>query len=158
MRGGDWSPHEPVLLKPVIDLLMHDPSGIYLDATAGGGGHIKALLDQLSKNAKVIAFDCDSDAIDQLKTRFADEPRVRVVKRNFRQLGDSEDIISSGSLSGILFDYGVSSHQLDISSRGFSYRMSGPLDMRMDESLKISADMVVNEYSEKKLILIPMFI
>ncbi len=151
MSSVGWSPHEPVLCGPVTDLLIHDPSGSYLDATAGGGGHTQAILARLNSEGRVVALDRDAEAITVLKQRFQDEPRVVVVQRNFRELDQVSEIFDLIPLAGILFDYGVSSHMLDAGERGFSHRTAAPLDMRMDRRDSLTAGEVVNEYDTTRL-------
>ncbi len=152
MSGVGWSPHDPVLCEPVMDLLVHDLSGSYLDATAGGGGHTQALLRRLNENGRVIALDRDSDAIRQLKQRFESDSRVTVVHSPFGELDQVGEIFDHLPLAGVLFDYGVSSHMLDVGERGFSHREEGPLDMRMDRRSGLTAADVVNEYDLHRLV------
>ncbi len=135
----------------VVDLLVHDPEGGYLDATAGGGGHSEAILDRLGSSGRLIAVDRDSDAFTHLSRRFAGESRVKIVRANFKDIRGLDLVTDSAPLSGVLFDFGVSSHMLDSFDRGFSYRGSGPLDMRMDDRRTLSASEVVNSYDESRL-------
>ena len=151
--------HTPVLLDESVSALITNPSGIYIDATFGGGGHTAEILSRLSPAGKVIAFDRDSDAIDNR----IDDPRLTLVRADFRfihnfvldlahKTGDKAlGAKLSGGLDGILADLGVSSHQFDTAERGFSFRYDAPLDMRMNrEGGKTAAD-VVNEYSQEDL-------
>lgn len=151
--------HTPVMLDESISALVTNPSGTYADATFGGGGHTAELLSRLNEDGHVIAFDRDSDAIDNR----IDDPRLTLVRADFRfihnfvldlahKTGDKAlgAKLSSG-LDGILADLGVSSHQFDTAERGFSFRYDAPLDMRMNrEGGKTAAD-VVNEYSQEDL-------
>lgn len=151
--------HTPVMLDESISALVTNPSGTYADATFGGGGHTAELLSRLNEDGHVIAFDRDSDAIDNR----IDDPRLTLVRADFRfihnfvldlahKTGDKAlGANLSGGLDGILADLGVSSHQFDTAERGFSFRYDAPLDMRMNrEGGKTAAD-VVNEYSQEDL-------
>ena len=151
--------HTPVMLDESISALVTNPSGTYADATFGGGGHTAELLSRLNEDGHVIAFDRDSDAIDNR----IDDPRLTLVRADFRFIhnfvldlahksGDKAlGAKLSGGLDGILADLGVSSHQFDTAERGFSFRYDAPLDMRMNrEGGKTAAD-VVNEYSQEDL-------
>ena len=151
--------HTPVMLDESISALVTNPSGTYADATFGGGGHTAELLSRLNEDGHVIAFDRDSDAIDNR----IDDPRLTLVRADFRfihnfvldlahKTGDKAlSAKLSGGLDGILADLGVSSHQFDTAERGFSFRYDAPLDMRMNrEGGKTAAD-VVNEYSQEDL-------
>lgn len=151
--------HTPVMLDESISALVSNPSGTYADATFGGGGHTAELLSRLNEDGHVIAFDRDSDAIDNR----IDDPRLTLVRADFRfihnfvlDLAHKTDDKAlgaklSGGLDGILADLGVSSHQFDTAERGFSFRYDAPLDMRMNrEGGKTAAD-VVNEYSQEDL-------
>lgn len=136
--------HTPVLLKEVIDLLQVKPDKNYIDATIGGGGHTKALLE---KSAKILGIDADEDAQDfvqnRLKTEITDGKLV-LAKGNFKDLGKIAHLNGFDKVSGILFDLGVSSHQVDTASRGFSFLREGPLDMRMDKEGTVTAETLVN--------------
>ncbi len=151
--------HTPVMLDESISALVTNPSGTYADATFGGGGHTAELLSRLNEDGHVIAFDRDSDAIDNR----INDPRLTLVRADFRfihnfvldlahKTGDKAlGAKLSGGLDGILADLGVSSHQFDTAERGFSFRYDAPLDMRMNrEGGKTAAD-VVNEYSQEDL-------
>lgn len=151
--------HTPVMLDESISALVTNPSGTYADATFGGGGHTAELLSRLNEDGHVIAFDRDSDAIDNR----IDDPRLTLVRADFRfihnfvldlahKTGDKAlGAKLSGGLDGILADLGASSHQFDTAERGFSFRYDAPLDMRMNrEGGKTAAD-VVNEYSQEDL-------
>ena len=125
--------HQSVLLEEALESLNIRPSGIYIDATFGRGGHSRAILSKLNENGRLIAFDQDPEAIAFGKTQFADEPRLTIEHCNFNQVASVvEKLGLTGKIDGILMDLGVSSPQLDDASRGFSFLRSGPLDMRMD--------------------------
>jgi 16S rRNA (cytosine1402-N4)-methyltransferase len=139
--------HVPVLLKESVDALQIIPDGIYVDVTYGGGGHSKAILERLGEKGKLIAFDQDADAA---KNVISDE-RLVFVNQNFRHLKKYLKVLNAFPVNGILADLGVSSWQFDTAERGFSFRFESELDMRMNNSLGVSAKEVVNNYSESKL-------
>ncbi len=154
--------HLPVMVREVLDLLAPVERGVLVDATFGGGGHTRALLKQLPA-ISVLALDRDPDAIPQAPA----DPRLRFVAANF---GDLEQVLAaeigteapphelgeddhpSGGVAAVLFDLGVSSNQLDVRERGFSFRDTGPLDMRMGPDAPRTADEVVNEWAPDALI------
>ncbi len=139
--------HVTVLLHESIRHLVTDTDGIYVDATLGGGGHTRLLLESLSPKARVFAFDQDEAAGANLP----DDPRVTWIQANFRYLKKFLRVKGVSSVQGILADLGVSSHQLDTGERGFSYRFDAPLDMRMDRGSSLTAAEVLNTYSEVDL-------
>jgi 16S rRNA (cytosine1402-N4)-methyltransferase len=131
---GDFN-HQPVLLEEALESLNIHPSGIYIDATFGRGGHSRAILQQLNEDGLLIAFDQDPEAVAFAKQQFADEPRLKIEHCNFNQVADVvEQYGLTEKIDGVLMDLGVSSPQLDDAMRGFSFLRSGPLDMRMDTS------------------------
>ncbi|MBQ8061242.1 MAG: 16S rRNA (cytosine(1402)-N(4))-methyltransferase RsmH [Bacteroidales bacterium] len=149
--------HTPVLLNESVSALVLNPSGIYADVTFGGGGHTAGILSRLNEDGHVIAFDRDIDALGNR----IDDPRLTLVRADFRFMHnfvlatahDNEslrDKLQDG-LDGILADLGVSSHQFDTAERGFSFRYDAPLDMRMNREGGITAEDVVNEYSQEDL-------
>jgi 16S rRNA (cytosine1402-N4)-methyltransferase len=145
--------HAPVLCKAVVDGLVTNRDGTYVDATLGGGGHAAALLRALSPSGRVFGIDQDSDAIRTATARLRDEieaGRFVCLKGNFRDL-DSILAEQTGTIDGLLLDLGVSSHQLDRADRGFSYSAPGELDMRMDADAPFSARDLVNETPEAEL-------
>jgi 16S rRNA (cytosine1402-N4)-methyltransferase len=139
--------HTPVLLHETIEGLNIQPSGIYVDCTFGGGGHSRAILNNLSKEGKLVAFDQDEDAGKNLP----DDPRVIFVPHNFRHLQRFLRLHQINSVDGILADLGVSSHQFDEAGRGFSTRFDADMDMRMDQRQTVTAFTVVNTYTEQQL-------
>lgn len=139
--------HIPVMLREVIEGLNIKPDGIYVDCTFGGGGHSKELLTYLGKEGKLVAFDQDADA----KQNIPDDERVLFVPHNFRHLQRFLRLHKITQVDGILADLGVSSHQFDEAERGFSTRFEGALDMRMDQRQSLKAYDVVQTYSEQKL-------
>lgn len=144
--------HTPVLLAPCIDALVSNPSGLYIDATFGGGGHTAGILSRLNVSGRVIAFDRDTDA---LKNR-PDDKRLVLVHDNFRFVLNHLRLLSKemglpSQADGVLADLGVSSHQFDTPERGFSFRYDAPLDMRMNTAAPLSAADVVNNYEAADL-------
>jgi len=131
---GDFN-HQSVLLEEALESLNIHPSGIYIDATFGRGGHSRAILQQLNEDGRLIAFDQDPEAVTFAKQQFADEPRLKIEHCNFNRVADVvEQYGLTEKIDGVLMDLGVSSPQLDDAERGFSFLRSGPLDMRMDTS------------------------
>ena len=139
--------HEPVLLHEAIDGLCIRESGTYVDATFGGGGHSRAILNQLGKQGRLVVFDQDEDAWKNKP----DDARVTLVKENFRYLNRFLRLHSITAIDGILADLGVSSYQFDTAERGFSTRFEGPLDMRMDKRNEKTAASVLTELTEAQL-------
>lgn len=139
--------HVPVLLRQTLDGLAIRPGGIYVDCTFGGGGHAKALLQQLNAAGKLFAFDQDADAA----TNVPADSRITFVPNNFRHLQRFLRLHKAPLADGIMADLGVSSHQFDEPERGFSTRFDAPLDMRMDRRQAMTAFDVVNTYSETQL-------
>ena len=125
--------HIPVLLNEVLDFVLGDSEGTYLDATFGMGGHSRALLEGLGKEATLIVSDRDSQAIAKAQLLAAKDKRVKTVTARFSELASALSSYQE-TISGVLFDLGVSSPQLDLPERGFSFQTDGPLDMRMDQS------------------------
>ncbi len=139
--------HIPVLLDEVINGLNIQPDGIYVDCTFGGGGHSKAILEKLSAKGKLVAFDQDADA----KNNLPDDERLVFVSHNFRHLQRFLRLEGITAVDGIMADLGVSSHQFDEADRGFSIRHNAELDMRMDQRQTLTAFDVVNTYTEQQL-------
>ena len=139
--------HNPVLLKESVAGLNIKPEGIYVDVTFGGGGHSREILSRLNEKGKLFAFDQDEDA---QRNRFDDE-RFTLIPQNFRFIKRYLRFYGVKKVDGILADLGVSSHQFDQAERGFSTRFDAALDMRMNQSVGISAYNVINNYSEEKL-------
>ena len=140
--------HNPVLLESSLKGLSIKSDGIYVDVTYGGGGHSKAILKKLSSKGRLIAFDQDEEAI----INEVNDDRLLLIYSNFKYLNKFLKLNSINKVDGILADFGVSSHQFDSKKRGFSTRFDGPLDMRMDKSSKLSAQIIINQYSEKDLV------
>lgn len=142
--------HVTVLLEESVDSLDIKPDGIYVDCTAGGGGHSAAVLNRLNDKGRMILIDQDPDAIKTLTKRFEGDERVTIVHRNFSQFENILDELGVDGVDGVVADLGVSSHQLDTGSRGFSFHSDAPLDMRMSQAGKSARD-VVNEYTKCQL-------
>lgn len=140
--------HNAVLLHTAVNGLNIQPSGIYVDVTFGGGGHSRAILEGLGAEGQLIAFDQDADAWENAPT----DPRFHLVKQNFKYLQNYLRLLGTGPVAGILADLGVSSHQFDEGTRGFSIRFEGPLDMRMNQIAGPTAADVVNGYSREELV------
>ncbi len=138
--------HKSVLLTESIDALAIVPGGIYVDATFGGGGHTREILNRL-EGGRVIAFDQDEDALQNRP----DDPRLTIVNSNFRFIRNFLRLHKAFSVDGILADLGISSHQIDQPSRGFSTRYDGDLDMRMDRRKGSKASAIINHYTEVQL-------
>jgi 16S rRNA (cytosine1402-N4)-methyltransferase len=137
--------HVPVMLAEVLEGLRIVPEGIYVDCTFGGGGHSKAILEKLGPNGRLVAFDQDADAAANLP----EDKRIVFVPENFRYIHRFLHGISA--VDGLLADLGVSSHQFDEASRGFSYRFNAALDMRMDQRQVATAADVLNTYDAAAL-------
>lgn len=144
--------HQPVLLNETISYLITDPHGTYVDGTLGGGGHLRALLNGLAADARVLALDKDRDVLEQTRTEFEDDPRVQFLHQDFRYLNEALAIAGVSTIDGIMLDLGVSSFQLDRRERGFSFHEEAPLDMRMNRSQELSAWDIVNNYAKEELI------
>ena len=142
--------HRPVMVAEVVEHLSTVPSGAFLDATVGGGGHARALLNA-RPDLSLIGLDRDPSAVEAATTFLAGRGAT-ICQASFAQLGDVLDALGVSRLVGSLFDFGVSSPQLDQPQRGFSYRQDGPLDMRMDNSQQLSADDVVNRWPTAELV------
>ncbi|HIS96486.1 MAG TPA: 16S rRNA (cytosine(1402)-N(4))-methyltransferase RsmH [Candidatus Scatomorpha pullistercoris] len=144
--------HIPVLLDECIRYLNIKPEGVYVDGTLGMGGHSEAILRRLT-TGRLISIDRDELAIERASERLRDySDRLTIVHGNFRDLGEILDEQGVEAVDGMLFDLGVSSPQLDEGSRGFSYMLDAPLDMRMDKSDNIDAWFIVNRWPEDKIV------
>lgn len=144
--------HIPVLLDRSVEALITDPSGLYIDATFGGGGHTAEILSRLTGKGRVIAFDRDADAI----LNKPDDSRLHLIHNNFRFVRNYLTLLAREEglpekACGVLADLGVSSHQFDTPGRGFSFRFDTPLDMRMSQDAPVSAADIVNTYDAESL-------
>jgi len=143
--------HQPVMASEIVEIFAPVPPGWVLDATLGGAGHAALLLDA-HPHLKVLGIDRDADALAIARERLARfGDRVATVQRRFDHLASAMEALSIDTLSGALFDLGVSSPQLDRAERGFSYRLDAPLDMRMDQSETWTAGDIVNGYASADL-------
>ncbi len=141
--------HIPVLFNETIDSLNIVPGGVYVDCTAGGGGHSSAILERLGEG-RLIAVDRDPEAIATLGARFGGDPRVTLVHDNFFNIKAILSSLGIEQVNGVLADLGVSSHQLDEPARGFSFHHDAPLDMRMSLEGMSAAD-AVNDLPQHEL-------
>jgi 16S rRNA (cytosine1402-N4)-methyltransferase len=139
--------HRPALLHESIEGLNIKPGGIYVDLTFGGGGHSLEVLKKLGKKGKLVAFDQDQDA----RVNVPEDKRVTFVGANFRYLRNYLRYHAIEKVDGILADLGISSHQIDIPERGFSFKSDARLDMRMDVRGKVTAEQVLNSYTVEEL-------
>lgn len=139
--------HIPVLLKEAIEGLQIKPSGTYVDCTMGGAGHTKAILEKLGSEGKLIAFDQDKDAAKNVP----DDERIIFIDHNFKHIQRFLKLHQVAAVDGILADLGVSSHQFDEGSRGFSIRYDALLDMRMDQRQTLTAFDIIQTYTEQQL-------
>lgn len=141
--------HIPVLFNETIDALNVRPDGIYVDCTAGGGGHCAAVAERLT-TGRIIAIDQDPEAVANLQERFKNNGRVTIVHDNFVNISSILENLGIDGVDGIIADLGVSSHQLDTDERGFSFHKDAPLDMRMTMEGMSAADLV-NTASQSEL-------
>lgn len=140
--------HTPVLLDESVSALINSHSGIYADATFGGGGHTSEILRRLSPEGRVVSFDRDSDAI----MNRPDDDRLTLIRSDFRWIHNH--LLNEGyteGIDGILADLGVSSHQFDTAERGFSFRYEAPLDMRMNQEASLTAADILNTYEQEDI-------
>ena len=139
--------HTSILLQESVDLLITNISGTYVDATFGGGGHSKAILNKLSPDGRLIAFDQDLDA----QINVINDSRFKLIPENFKHITSFLKHYDIDQIDGIIADLGVSSYHFDTASRGFSYRMDGPLDMRMDQRNNKTAATILAQYDASQL-------
>jgi len=150
-RSDHYITHVPVLRDKAVSELVTDCSGIYVDATLGGGGHSKAILKKLSPEGQLIGLDQDDEALQEARNRLGRDARFSAIKGNFGFLSTLIPPEFRNRISGILFDLGVSTHQISEPERGFSFQQEGPLDMRMGNLLGKTAYDVLNTYEYKEL-------
>lgn len=147
MENNAATYHVPVLLKQSVDYLVTRPDGVYVDATFGGGGHSREIISRLDGDGRLYSFDQDQDAM----ANAIPDPRFTFVYGNFRYMKNFMRWYGHEKVNGILADLGVSWHHFDDSSRGFSFRFDGPIDMRMNQREGMTAADVLNDYPEEKL-------
>lgn len=146
--------HKSVLLDECIENLNINPEGIYVDGTIGGAGHSSEIFRRLNRNGFLLGLDQDQFAVETSTRRLEDikvEAEFKLVNTNFQNISSVCNRLGIKEVDGILLDLGVSSHQLDEASRGFSYQHDAPLDMRMDRSSELTAYKIVNSYSEQQI-------
>lgn len=143
--------HTSVLLKETVESVFTKADGKYVDCTFGGGGHSGLLLERLSDKGKLIAFDQDERAYKNAQQKFIKDKRVTFFRKNFVHIEKTLTEAVLLPVTGIMFDLGVSSPQLDEAERGFSYMHNAPLDMRMDRTAELSAAEIVNTWEENQL-------
>lgn len=142
--------HKPVLFVETVEALQIKPNGVYVDGTAGGGGHSAAIAARLSESGRLICIDQDPDAIAVLQERIGGLPQVTIVQENFARIDSVLSSLELPGADGILIDLGVSSHQLDTPERGFSFHTDAPLDMRMSQQGPTAAELI-NTLDERSL-------
>lgn len=143
--------HIPAMLTETLQGLDVKPDGLYADLTFGGGGHSRAILQQIGPNGRLFSFDQDIDAYTHAPQEFLNDTRWNFVHANFRFLANFMDFYGVTQLDGILADLGVSFHHFDDARRGFSFRFDGPLDMRMNQNAPRSAADIINTATEEDL-------
>lgn len=145
--------HKPVMLEECMEGLNLKDGGVYFDGTVGGGGHSYEILKRTAPNGKLIATDLDDEAIAAATARLSEfQGRFQIHKSNYKDYAQVFDKVGIGKIDGALLDFGVSSHQIDDEERGFTYRKAdAPLDMRMNTSAYLTAEIVLNTYSEEEL-------
>ena len=143
--------HIPVLATDTIKNLNIKKDGVYVDLTLGKGGHSKMILENLSDKGRLIAIDQDKEAIEAAKENLKDFSNVTFINSNFEKFEEVLANLGLDLIDGALMDIGVSSYQIDNAERGFSYMKDGPLDMRMNQDNELTAEIVVNEYSQDEL-------
>lgn len=150
-RGQNMFEHYSVMLNECIENLAIKLNGVYVDCTAGGGGHSFEIAKRLASEGRLIAIDKDIDAISECKRRLKEFQNCTLVHNDFHNYKQILEELNIQKVDGILIDLGVSSFQIDTAERGFSYRFDAPLDMRMDTEQRISAYDVVNNYTQEDL-------
>ncbi|MDR0355397.1 MAG: 16S rRNA (cytosine(1402)-N(4))-methyltransferase RsmH [Deltaproteobacteria bacterium] len=153
-EGFSWSAafgHQPVLLAETLDALNVKPDGFYVDATLGGGGHSRAILERLDPDGRLLALDLDEEPLAWARAWSGDDQRFIVRRLNFARLPECLAELGLGPADGLLADLGLNSRQISASTRGFSFSREGPLDMRLDRSAPLTAAEVVNQSSEEVL-------
>lgn len=143
--------HIPVLLESAVEFLIRRREGIYVDATLGGGGHTARILQQLDVSGRVFGFDQDAEAIQHTQHRLQGDERFVPIWSNAVHLKDQLQQRNITGIDGILFDFGISSRQIDVAARGFSFQHDGPLDMRMNQAHPVTASDIVRTATRDEL-------
>ena len=155
MASADCNYHHlPVLFSECMEGLNIKANGIYVDCTAGGGGHSSGIVERLGEEGKLISLDKDDEALatcEEKRRSMGAQEKWVLVKSDFSRISEVLEEMDIEKVDGVLADLGVSSHQIDTADRGFSYMQEGPLDMRMNQQQQLSAKVVVNEYSHEDL-------
>lgn len=149
-----YTQHVPVMLEEVLRFLQPRPGGYYIDGTVGGGGHTAAILERSAPDGRVLGIDADVQALARVRerlTEYVENGRLVLMHGNFAELGRLAHEAGFASVQGVLLDLGFSSDQMEDPQRGFSFSVDGPLDMRLDSSLEVSAADLVNTASEREL-------
>jgi len=145
-------PHRPVLLDEAVRILVGDPAGLYVDGTVGTGGHSEAIARRIEGKGQLICLDRDPDAVQRSKSRLTDwGSTVRIIQANYADLSMVLDQMEIKDVQGVLLDLGMSSLQIELSGKGFSFERYEPLDMRMDPDLRISAKDIVNNFPLREI-------
>ncbi len=152
--GTNGCAHVPVLAEAAIELLACSPGKVVVDATVGGGGHAELILERIGQSGRLTGIDWDQRALELAHERLGSRPNLILVRENFRNLTATLKRLGLTEIDALLLDLGLSSFQIEEATRGFSFRAEGPLDMRMDMRLSITAADIINTYSEKEIILI----
>ncbi len=145
------SVHLPVLAEEAVRLLACSPGKVVVDATIGGGGHAELILERIGPTGTLIGLDWDDMAIDRARRRLGKRDNLILIRENFRNLAEALERLGRQEIDSLLLDLGLSSFHLEEASRGFSFMAQAPLDMRMDKRLEVTADDIVNTYSEKRI-------
>lgn len=140
--------HTSVLKNEAIEQLSVQAGELYIDATGGGGGHTEEIL---KRGGKVLTLDRDPQAVEEIKESLGQNPNLKVKEANFSHIYNTANELGFTSVMGIIFDLGVSSRQLSVPQRGFSFQNSGPLDMRMDPNIQIKASDLINNLDKRRL-------
>jgi len=151
MNERSASYHLPVLLPEVINLLVTNRKGIYVDGTVGGGGHARAIVQKLDKTARYIGIDQDAEAIEYSERLLVNHPGFSLHRLNFAEFAGLLDELNIRFIDGLFLDLGVSSHQIDTADRGFAYGRDATLDMRMNQQQSKTAAELINDLSETEL-------
>ena len=144
--------HKPIMLNEILSGLNINPDGVYMDCTIGGAGHSKKIIEKLSRNGLLIGIDKDYDALNVSTERLKNYSNKKLIHSDFNDIENVFEEYDIDNLDGVLIDLGISSYQIDTAERGFSFLRDGKLDMRMDQTQKLSAYEVVNNYSKEKLL------